>query len=300
MASVPNFFIIGAPKAGTSSLYQYLRQHPQVYMSPIKEPHFFCSHHFPALFTGPGDEEFSRAAIRHPDAYRALFQTATGQSAAGEASVFYLYYPDTPERIRAWNPKAKVIAILRHPVDRAFSAYMHLVRDGWETLSFEEALQVEEDRIRSGYRPLWWYRQLGLYSDAIARYQRVFPPEQMQVFLYEDFANPNKVVQEVLRFLGLNTEVPIDTTIRHNTSGVPRLRPLYMFLSRPHPVKEWAKRVLPTAPCSRASHWLKNRLLVREDMNPTTRQSLLNFYAPDIVRLQELLDRDLSAWLDAR
>ncbi|WP_067927797.1 sulfotransferase family protein [Alicyclobacillus shizuokensis] len=298
MSVFPNFFLVGAAKSGTSSLYHYLRQHPEVYMSPIKEPHFFCSHHFPARFTGPGDEEFSLAAIRRADQYRALFQSIQTETVAGEASVFYLCYPDTALRIHAWNPQAKVVAILRHPADRAFSAYMHLVRDGHETLSFEQALDQEDARMAAGYRPLWWYRRLGLYSDAIDHYRRVFGPSQFKVFLYEDFQDPSQVIRETLAFLGLNPDVPIDTRIRHNASGVPRLRPLYRFLQQPHPVKEWAKRVLPQGPSSRASHWLKNRLLARPQMRPQTRQALISFYRADILRLQSLIQRDLTSWLD--
>ncbi|MCL6548413.1 MAG: sulfotransferase [Alicyclobacillus sp.] len=299
MTPKPNFFIVGAAKAGTSSLYQYLRQHPDVYMSPVKEPHYLCHHHFPEVFRGPGDREFSDHVIRDEEAYLNLFRGAGDRRVIGEASVFYLYYPDTGERIRALNPNAKVVAVLRNPVDRAYSSYMHLVRDNRETLSFPEALAKEEERRRNGYRELWWYREVGRYSRQIRPYLKTFAPEQLKIFLYEDFAHPQQLLQETLRFLEVDTAVPIDTRIRHNPSGSPRPRWLYDFLAHPHPLKSALKRVIDPDVLHRIAQRGKALTLRKQAMDPNIRRELAAFYRDDILELQDLLGRDLSHWLKA-
>lgn len=116
----PNFFLAGAAKSGTSSLFHYLNEHPQIYMSAVKEPHYLCYHHFPAKFTGPGDEGFSQGVIRTLEKYEALFREVKHEPIIGEAPVYYLYCPDTAKVIKEFNPDAKVVLVLRNPVDRAF------------------------------------------------------------------------------------------------------------------------------------------------------------------------------------
>ena len=105
----PNLFVVGAPRAGTTSLYHYLRQHPEIYMSPLKEPHFF-SHSNPQ----------SDTVVKHQDAYLRLFDAARGEKLRGEASPAYLADPDAPARIKDASPEAKIVAVLREPVSRAF------------------------------------------------------------------------------------------------------------------------------------------------------------------------------------
>lgn len=300
MPDFPNFFIVGAPKAGTSSLYEYLKQHPDIYMSAVKEPHYFCSHQFPAQFAGPGDDEFSRSVFREAAPYQQLFADRGERRIAGEASVFYLHYPDTAEKIRQWNPQAKVIAILRNPIDRAYSAYMHLVRDNRENLTFEQALRMEDQRIRNDWRPLWWYRELGRYSPQISRYQAQFDPDHFKVFLYEDLQDTPSMMRHVLEFLGVDPHAPIDTSIRHNISGVPTSRKMYEFFANPHPVKEWAKSFLPNDMLRKLGHYGKRMALRREDMHPRTRRRLIDAYRDDIEHVQAQIGRDLSHWLEIR
>ena len=295
--SVPNMFIAGSAKAGTSSLYHYLSQHPDVYMSAIKEPHYLCSHHFPSKFSGPGDEGFSGNIVRTRDAYMELFRNTGGAKIVGDASVYYLYYPDTAERIKAWNPDAKVIIILRNPVDRAFSAYSHTVRDGRESLSFEAALLAENERKLTGYQPLWWYRDVGMYSKQVKRYFDVFDRRHVRIFLYEDLRNMDHVLSEVFSFLNIRQDVRIDTSIRHNSSGVPRSRWLYNFFARPNPIKNALKPFLPKRLRHRLGHKAKNMTLRHLTLRAETRYQLLREYHDDIAALESLIDRDLSHWL---
>ncbi|MDQ0191408.1 sulfotransferase family protein [Alicyclobacillus cycloheptanicus] len=296
MSNQPNLFIAGAAKSGTTSLYAYLQQHPDIYMSPIKEPHYLCSHHFPETFTGPGDEDLN--VVRTEAAYRQLFDGAADYPVTAEASVYYLYFPDTAEKIQAWNPEAKVILLLRNPVDRAFSAYKHTIRDGRETLSFEQALEAEPKRRAAGYQPLWWYREIGLYYQQVKRYLDVLSPERVKIFLYDDLKDTAQVVKDSLEFLGLSTDVKIDVGIRHNVSGVPKSRAAYEFFAKPNVVKEIIKPFLPKK-VSRALGERAKLMTMRQDetMKPETAQALKAYYREDILHLQELIGRDLSHWL---
>lgn len=133
--TLPNFLIIGAAKAGTTSLYHYLAQHPQIYMSPIKEPNFFALEERCVDFRGPGDHLYIKQfSVTELERYRSLFQGVTHEQAVGEASPLYLYSPVAPARSHRYVPEMKLIAILRHPVDRAYSAFLHLLRDEREPI----------------------------------------------------------------------------------------------------------------------------------------------------------------------
>lgn len=293
----PNLFLAGAAKSGTSSLFAYLEQHPNVFMSPIKEPHYFCHDCLSDPLTGPGDEGFSHNRVRDPDTYLHLFDGGKDALVRGEGSVYYLYFAPVPARLMAFNPEAKVVLVLRNPVDRAFSAYLHTVRDSRETLSFEEALANEAQRRDRGYQPLWWYRELGLYSAQVARYQQVLPPSQLKVFLFEDLSNMPRVLTDTFKFLGLPDAPGIDTSVRYNESGVPKSRGLYEFFAQPNALKEALKPLLPTRLRQRLGSRAKAMTLRKQTINPQTRAELTAYYRDDVLRLQDLLDRDLSSWL---
>ena len=297
MPVLPNFFIVGAAKSGTSSLFHYLDSHPDVFMSRVKEPHYLCSDFFPDDFTGPGDEGFSENTCRNREDYLQLFESGASVPVRGEASVYYLLYPGVAERIHELNPDAKIVMVLRNPVDRAFSAYLHTTRDGRETLSFEDALAAEQSRRDQGYQPLWWYREAGLYSEQVKRYLKVFPDDQMRIFLYEDLQDTATVVREILTFLGVDTEVQIDTSIHHNASGVPKSRWLYQFFSDKHPVKEMLKPFFPKSIRHKLGEKAKSMVLEKTTMKPSTRRRLTEYFQPDIGRLEALIGRDLSPWL---
>lgn len=293
----PNFLIVGAAKSGTSSLDRYLGQHPEVYIPPKKEAHYFSIPDFPPTFRGPGDEGMNEYTIRDRDAYYHLFDGVKGEKAIGEASVFYLFYPGTATRIKEEIPDAKIIIMLRNPVDRAFSAYMHLIRDERENLSFRESLAKESQFRANEFEPMWYYRELGLYTEQVKRYLDAFGDEQVKVIVFEDFAkNPVAGVQEVASFLGVSPDFTPDTSIRHNESGVPKSRFLYNFISKPHGVKEIIKPLVPTAVRERLGNQAKSMVLERAQMEPEIRAELEAYFASDVADLERLLKRDLSVW----
>ncbi|WP_067621209.1 sulfotransferase family protein [Alicyclobacillus acidiphilus] len=293
----PNFFIVGAAKSGTSSLDRYLGQHPEVYIPPKKEAHFFSIPDFPPVFRGPGDEGMNQYTIRDRDMYYHLFDGVAGEKAIGESSVFYLYYPGTAQRMKQEIPDAKIIIMLRNPVDRAFSAYMHLIRDEREHRSFRESLAKEAEFKANDFEPMWYYRELGLYSEQVKRYLETFGRDRVKVIIFEEFVKDAvSGVQDVAAFLGVSTDFVPDTSIRHNESGVPKSRLLYNFISKPHGIKELVKPLVPTGVRERLGNQAKSMVLERAQMDPDVRSELEAYFAEDVKKLEELLHRDLSVW----
>src|SRR5919112_17920 len=178
--TMPNFLIIGAMKSGTTALYYYLEQHPEIYMSPVKEPNFFSS------------QEPANVAdtVTHIGTYQHLFRGASGEKAIGEASHSYLYEPGAAAEIRRYIPEARLIAILRNPIERAYSHFLHMVRSGTEPLNdFAQALQEEEAvGIHKG-RTFQDYIGRGLYYDQLKRFFTTFSRDQVRVYLYEDLSD---------------------------------------------------------------------------------------------------------------
>ncbi|MEQ9621318.1 sulfotransferase [Coleofasciculus chthonoplastes] len=293
---MPNFLIIGAAKAGTTSLYSYLNQHPQVYMSPVKEPRFFTPELYSIYNNGVRDN--GRRTALTLEQYGQLFQGVSTEIAIGEASTEYLYIPKAPERIKSHIPKAKLIAILRNPVERAFSAFLYQFRDGVETLTFQQALQAEEKRIKAGFRPGWHYKQVGFYSSQVKRYLDGFDPEQMRLYLYDDLSSDGLiVVQDIYRFLAID-DTFIPDFKRENVSGIPKRRWLQNLFTKNNPLKSAFKPLfsgkLRLAIRERVK---KQNLGAKPILSPEIRQELIEVYREDIEKLQTLIQRDLSAWL---
>jgi hypothetical protein len=296
----PDFLVIGAAKSGTTSLYHYLKQHPHIYMSPVKEPKYFALEGHPLDFTGPGDDRIRPQTTTTEDAYLALFEEAGDQPAVGEASTLYLGdIEGTAQRVAKRIPDARLIAIFRHPADRAFSAYMHLRRDGFETLeSFREALDAEPERIRQGYYYHWRLRTRGYYARYLQDWYDAFPREQIKTFLYEDLAeSPLGLMAELFRFLGVDDTFRPDVSARHNRSGLPRNQQMQNFLTKQHPLKEWFKRFVPERLGHRLISLVQPGLISTPGIPPDIRRQLTTDYREDILQLQDMIRRDLSHWL---
>lgn len=301
---MPNFLIIGAAKCGTDALYSYLAQHPQIYLSRSKEPNFFIVEGQAAIpYRGPGDRETLERCdmwVSTLERYQALFAGVSAEKALGEGSTWYLYDERAPERIHQHIPHAKLIAILRHPVDRAYSAFTMLRRDGRETIrDFDLALAAEDDRVRSNWEPLWHYRRMGLYSTQLKRYYDTFDAAHIRVVLYDDFSSrPVDVMRELFRFLEVDDQFAPDVATRYNVSLVPKHPTYQWIIAGQHPLKTVAKAVLPAAVRRRVKDGLLSRNLTRPTpLAPEVRRQLVEIFRLDIVQLQGLIDRDLSHWL---
>jgi len=291
--TMPNFLIIGAMKSGTTALYYYLEQHPEIYMSPVKEPNFFS----------PQEQENAADAVTNIGTYQHLFRGGSGKKAIGEASHSCLYEPRAAAEIRRYVPEAKLIAILRNPIDRAYSHFLHMVRSGTEPLDiFAQALQEEEVGIHKE-RTFQDYIGRGLYYDQLKRYFGIFPQEQVRVYLYEDLSDaPISTVQDAFRFLKVDDSFVPDVSLRRNVSGQPKYKTLDGLLRRQSRIKHAAKIYLPARMrwrLSKAFDDLKTRNLVEPPpVQSKVRRQLIGVYREDILRVQELIQRDLSGWLE--
>ena len=285
----PDFYIVGAPKCGTTSLYQYLRQHPQVFMPDRKEPHFFTdAGHLPSSY---------RRMAAHE--YLALFVGATEGQKVGEASVTYLYSTGAAARIREFTPAARIVVPLRDPVERAYSEYWNSRRAGMERLSFEDAIAAEPRRS-----PWQHYVGRGFYAQHVGRFIDALGVDAVHVCFFDDLvADALLLCRGVFSFLGVDPSVQVDTSTVYNVGGAPRWRSagvLYEGLARrAQPLRRAMEAVLP----ARLTQGLRRgfrRTLIRADVPPMhaeTRRRLQEAYAVDIERLQSITGRDLRHWL---
>lgn len=305
----PNFLVVGAAKSGTTSLYFYLEQHPDIYMPSLKEPEFFAADEGEVINEdGLRGQHVRPARITRLADYQALFRDAQSEKARGEASAVYLYLPEAADRIKASLPDAQILAILRNPVERAYSAFLHQVREGLEDKDFATALKKEPERIAAGWSPLYHYRAMGYYAEQLARYYRAFGPDKMHVYLYDDLReNPSGFVQRIFNVLGVDASFVVDVETQHNISGVPKNKlahRMYAFLrgTNQSTLKSLGKKVLPTSLRIRfkirAIQQMQESNLGKPPLDPDVRRDLVSGYQDDVTELQRLLGRDLTHWLE--
>jgi hypothetical protein len=307
----PDFFIVGAPKSGTSALDQYLREHPAIFMAP-KERHFFAS-----------DLSFR---ARRPSAaeYFSLFPPNGAFERRGDASVWYLYSGRAAEEIHAYNTRAKIIAMLRNPVDMLYSMHSQLLYTGGEDIAdFGEALAAEGDRREgrripagSGLPFSLAYRQVARYSEQLKRYFGVFGRDQVHVILFDDFqADPPEAYRRVLKFLEIdssfNPAFEVVNANKHVRSEIVRgvatslkrpprpLRRLGRTLIRSRTARDRVDRVRSrvTLAVTSAIERANTAVEPRAPMDPRLHATLRREFAPDILSLAELLGRNLDHWV---
>ena len=300
--TLPNFLIIGAAKSGTSSLYMYLKQHPQIFMSPVKEPHFFSFTSESKMTKGPGDPIPN--AITNFEEYLQLFNNVEKEKAIGEASTSYLYRPEAAKRIFELIPNAKLIAILRNPTERAFSAYMHVVRDQRESAkNFNESLLFEKDRIEANWDPIWHFTNVGFYFKQISRYYQYFKPNQIKIFLYDELViNRLKLLIEIFNFLNVNPNfLPVNLD-KFNVSGQQKNKLIYFFtkiiFQRPNPFRWLSRQTIPENLRWKVTNWIRANNLKKQEIPPKIRNELIDLYREDIINLESLINKDLSLWLE--
>lgn len=300
---LPNFLIVGAAKSGTTSLYYYLKQHPEIYLPENKEPRFFVSAVFGNLNRkDPRFREiYESITVFTFEEYKKLFSQCRDERAIGEASVQYLYYHSLaiPE-IKRYLGDIKILIILRNPVDRAHSAFMHLCKDQVESLSFEQGLEIEDQRKRENWSMLYYYKDLGFYFKQVQSYMENF--EHVKICMYEDLKDdPIKLVKDVCSFLGVDTGYSPEVRRRYNISGIPKNKFIQNFLSQPNSLKRAIKPFInlfiSEEKLADFVHYIAGKNLERRTMNHETRKYLRAEYREDILKLQDLIKKDLSGWL---
>lgn len=248
---LPNFIIIGAPKCGTTSLASYLAKHPEVYFSPWKEPNYFALAGHSIPHNGPADPGILHALIYSFtttgfDEYRALFDGARAEKAIGEASVRYLYYPESAARIKETVPDVKMIAILREPVSRLYSHYCMMRQFQLEPLELPEAIAAEQSRIAANWGWDWHYTAIGRYAEQVQRYYDLFGRDQLKVFLYDDFVErPAEVYREVCQHIGIDGSIVPDMSGRGKVAYQPKNLTIDRWLHWPNKTRDRIRNVLP-------------------------------------------------------
>jgi hypothetical protein len=300
--TMPNFLVIGAVKSATTSVYHYLKQHPEIYMSPTKETSFFAIEGDDLDFNGPGFQQtyLYKCGIRDLDTYQAEFAGVTNEKAIGEASPIYLYFtPKAPQRIRHYLDRPKLIAILRHPAERAFSHFLNNIRDRREPLTdFAAALQDEKRRLQENWGPAWHYQEIGFYSRYLREYFQRFEREQIRVYLFEDLkANPIATMQDIFRFLKVDDTFIPDFSGKYNQSYTRKSELLHDMIFTSNPLKAAVKTLVPAGVTRKLATRINKQNRAKPKLSPQIRQQLVDLYREDILQLQDLLQRDLSAWL---
>jgi hypothetical protein len=300
VTTFPNFLIIGAAKSGTYTLFHQFERHPQVRMCRIKEPHYF-SYGAGDVETRTGPRGPVEAYVNSREAYLQLFPTGPDTLLAGESSVSYLYVPGTAERIFEFNTQMKLIVSLRHPVQRAYSSFNYAKSYGLEPLrTLDEGLRAEAERIRNNLSILLRYRDLGMYAEQLERYYNVFPRDQIKVILFEELAEePVRVIRELFDFAGVASDFPADPDMCRNISRRPDDdNPLHRIVTTENIMRSAVRKLLPMAARRRLRNFVRDSLFrPPPPLAPGERRRYLPLFADDIHRLQDLLNRDLSAWL---
>jgi hypothetical protein len=297
---LPGFFLVGAAKSGTTALYRYLEQHPEIFMSPVKEPNFFADEFRLENFT----PHFQKMAAKQPqpgpienwDDYQKLFQGARNESAIGEASVSYLWSESAPRNIAARFPEAKILMVLRNPIERAFSQYAHMLSFADAPISFREYLDDAIGSTSTRIGELYPFLNFGLYYEQVRRYLGLFDPKRIQIHFYEDFTrSPDATLRRIFQFLDVNPDFKPDFSNRHMEATVPRSFFVKNMLKR---IGLWekARGQLPSAlrgSLRKAAYRPRNSLM----LSPDDRRFLIAWYRDDVLNLSVLLNRDLSSWL---
>lgn len=301
--TLPNFLIIGAPKAGTSSLHVYLEQHPDIYMSPVKEPHFFMLNNKPMNFEGPGDGNRFKLAVHRMDDYQNLFQGVTNEHAIGESSTTYLLSEQAPERIKKHIPEVKLIVILRNPVEAAYASFLHLLREADEPFKdFSRALKAEQSRSENNWEPLWKYTKRGFYYPQLNRYFNTFSRQQIKVYLFEEFKNnPQAVLNNIFEFLGVDETFSPDMSVRYNVSAMPRSQALNEAIFKPGLAKSTFRLICPPKIRHRITQQIKlwnYNGFQKPQMSEENEYYLKQLFREDILKLQDLIQKDLTHWLE--
>jgi hypothetical protein len=299
--ALPDFFVIGAPKAGTTALHAALAQHPRLFMSPVKEPKFFLCDGPPPDHGGPGDAHSYREWIWGLDEYERLFDRAPAGALRGESTPFYLSDYAAQRRIHAAVPDARLIAILRDPVDRAYSNWAHLWADGLETIGdFLTACAEEPRRTAAGWGPFWRYVETGRYGQQLRHLYGLFPRRQVLVIRYRSLVDePRTTLDEVCRFLGVDDGVLSEAPARNVGGYVPPTRYTQVLrtafrhgadVGSHFPPQVWRKASLPL-------QWLLQRTPQhRPELAPDDRANLIHCFDDDIAIVEEETGWDLDEW----
>ncbi len=285
---LPNFFIVGAPKAGTTSLYYYLKNHPEVFMSPIKEPDFFSYKEIEAQ-----NLYYKRKRVKDFKEYVGLFRGVKNEKAIGEASVSYLFYPEVPLKIKELIPDARIVIILRNPFERAYSHYLMDYKLGYINIPFEH---VVFKKTNAKLADLYYqqYVELGFYYAQVKRYLDVFGKNKVLILFNEDLKNnPEQVMLTLFGFLKVKQDVNPDMFKFYNAFGIPKNRVIKKLYSLDF-LRNSIRKVVPRAYLEKMKKIFFDRK--KPELREGVKEYLKRIYKGDIEKLELLINKDLSMW----
>lgn len=292
---LPNFLIIGAAKCGTTALYYYLKQHPEISFPKLKEPKFFSSTGEVFPHNGVGDISIDKYAVKSFDQYQKLFSKIKNKR-IGEASPDSLYFHKrTAKLIKEKLGDIPIIIVLRNPSERAFSAYMYLKRDSRESLSFLDGLKAEEKRLENNWDYIWGYKKCGLYHEQVHTFLNEFT--NVKIILQEDLhSNTKKVLTQLFNFLNVAENFESNSNLQHNVSGIPNNIFSRFLLSRNNIlstfIRELMKLIIPRFLLEKVAA----KTLEKMPLSEEAKLYLNSYFLEDICKLEKLIKKDLSHW----
>ena len=307
MDNFPDFIIAGSAKAGTTALHLMLDQHPQIAMSTTKETNYFVhayeqTNHYVGhlgerVFEGLDDSD----RIDTHEKYSGLFQNPSGRAMVlGESSPLYMISPDVPQRILAHNPDTKIIFSLRNPTDVAFANFVHLVRDGAESLGLNQMDEMfDASRYdREHLYPFCCHLDLPRYASHLPVWLDTFSRDRIYLLVYEEFnANRRECLSKLFEFLAVSNAVRINVHREVNVSGMPRSKTIRKLIQGSEGLKSILRGIVPTRP-RRRMRQLIERLNTgkRVHMPPHIRRRLDEMYINDVSYIESLLGREIPSW----
>lgn len=305
---MPTFLILGAARSGTTSLHYYLDQHPDICMSMTKEPNYFAFEprggeggEMVPMFAP--DPRMTAKSVTDLDRYQRLFKHCGSAAACGEASPLYLYTEGSPLRIASVLPDARTIAVLRHPVERAYSHFLHVFRGHPNEANAAFRASVERElAIGTHYTPYktgTHYLRMSRYHDQVLRYREAMDPEQLLLVRFDDLnERPAKTLRQICGHLGVDPAYPFDVETVYNRSGVVSTSSLRFVRAALTRVQPWVKSVLPASVSRRIgkARAKSAQPAGRSELPDDLRHQLLEYFADDVDRMEELTGWDLTHW----
>lgn len=291
---LPTFLIIGANKASTTSLFNYLKQHPDIFMSRIKEPMFFVYDGKETPDDSPTRVAKKADIINNVEDYKRLFAEAVNEKERGEASTAYLPCSFLiADRIKSYVPDIKLICILRNPIERAYSGYRFHVGLGIEKRSFKTVMKLQMNPSTNDRKPQAYFH-LGLYAEHVEKYYQTFGKSRMKVYLFEDWCgSPQSVLRDIYEFLEVDPDFINDLSRKLNISTKNDLGHITWHRISQTPLM----RLLPERYHPRIKDFVINRYN-RSQLTPEIRKQLIRYYYDDVKKLEKIIERDLSHWLE--
>ena len=293
----PNFIITGFPKCGSTALHYYVNAHPDIFMPNKKELHYFTQPNISKLNKGPGDIEAKKGQVKSLDSYFKLFKSVTTEKTIGETSPSYINYPSSFEKINKTLENPKIIILLRDPIKRAYSNYLHLLREQRETESFSKSLALEDSRKSQCYSDFWLYTFNSFYYDKIIEAKKTFS-EVLIVTQEELNSDTVKTLAKVYKFLGVNSEfVPSNSDNRYNKGGLYKKNLITNFIFKQGTIKTILKKVIGISPWMKA---IKNTIISNyhyqaSPIDIDTENKLVKLFKKEVINLTKI-GVDTSMW----